>query len=42
MTSGPKNPKEAAAFQKFFDAIENISTFRGSETSVQLASWPSN
>jgi len=42
MTSGPKNEKEAAAFQKFFDAVESISTFRGSETSTQLATWPSN
>ena len=25
-----------------FDAVESISTFRGSETSTQLAIWPSN
>tara|TARA_Y100001970_G_scaffold220436_1_gene270776 strand:- start:4 stop:702 length:699 start_codon:yes stop_codon:yes gene_type:complete len=42
MTSGPKNAKEAAAFQKFFDAVEKVSTYRGSETSVQLATWSSN
>ena len=42
MTSGPSNEKELAAFTEFFDTINPISTFRGSETSTQLASWPQN
>lgn len=42
MTSGPKTEKDIAAFTKFFNTVNPISSFRGSETSIPLGSWSSN